>query len=181
MMSIDATTSASGQSLPNSDVRVASVHPSISDMMLHRRERREGPVSDSCAATKSRQFRNWLSGMQLIQQRLRLLQIERVEAFGEPAVDRSEQFTSLLPFPLITPQPRRARRRAQFPGLRLLLPRDRKRALEIDLRFRCIRLARRHGDLAGDAVGLGLEPSFLACFDRGHCFVDAAPSIVKLS
>jgi hypothetical protein len=29
-----------GQSLPNCNVRVASVHPSISDMMLQRRERR---------------------------------------------------------------------------------------------------------------------------------------------
>jgi hypothetical protein len=33
---------------------------------------------------------------QLRQQRLRFLQIERVEPFGEPAVNRSEQFASLL-------------------------------------------------------------------------------------
>ena len=33
---------------------------------------------------------------QLLQQRLRLLQIARVEAFGEPAIMRSEQFASLL-------------------------------------------------------------------------------------
>jgi hypothetical protein len=33
-----------------------------------------------------RPFRNWLSGVQLIEQRLRLLQIARVEPFGEPAV-----------------------------------------------------------------------------------------------
>src|SRR5580704_11059183 len=33
---------------------------------------------------------------QLLQQRLRLFQIARVEAFSEPAVDRSEQFASLL-------------------------------------------------------------------------------------
>jgi hypothetical protein len=33
--------------------------------------------------------------MQLIEQRLRL-QIERVEAFSEPALDRNEYFASLL-------------------------------------------------------------------------------------
>jgi hypothetical protein len=34
-----------GQSLPNCDVRVASVHPSISDIMLQRRKRRNGPIA----------------------------------------------------------------------------------------------------------------------------------------
>ena len=52
---------------------------------------------------------------QLVEQRLGLLQIERVEAFGEPAVDRSEQFASLLRLPLIAPEPRHAHRGAQFP------------------------------------------------------------------
>jgi hypothetical protein len=33
---------------------------------------------------------------QLTEQRLRLLQIERIEAFGEPIIDRSEKVTSLL-------------------------------------------------------------------------------------
>jgi hypothetical protein len=31
---------------------------------------------------------------------LGLFQIERVEAFGEPAVDRSQKLASLIPFPL---------------------------------------------------------------------------------
>jgi hypothetical protein len=35
-----------GQSLPNSDVRVTSVHPSISDITLYRRQRRNGPCVD---------------------------------------------------------------------------------------------------------------------------------------
>ena len=33
---------------------------------------------------------------QPFQERLCLLQIERVEAFGEPAINRSEQFANLL-------------------------------------------------------------------------------------
>src|SRR5271169_3695515 len=61
---------------------------------------------------------------QFLKQRLRFLQIERVEAFGEPAINRSEQFASLLRLPLITPEPRHAHRCAQLPGLGLLLTRN---------------------------------------------------------
>jgi hypothetical protein len=72
--------------------------------------RREGPLPDSCAATKSGQFRDCGSGIQLIEQRLRFLQIERVEAFGKPAEDRSEKLASLIPLTLIAPEPRHAHR-----------------------------------------------------------------------
>ena len=46
-----------------------------------------------------------MSGVLLIEQRLGLLQIERVEASGEPAVDRSEQFAGLIPLVLIVWRP----------------------------------------------------------------------------
>ena len=62
-------------------------------------------------------------GAQLIEQRLSLLQIERIKPFGEPAVDRSEKFAGLIPLALIAPEPRHAHRRAQLPGLCLLLVR----------------------------------------------------------
>ena len=42
-------------------------------------------------------FRNWLSGMQLPEQLLSLFQIQRVKAFGEPAVNRSEKIAGLIP------------------------------------------------------------------------------------
>jgi hypothetical protein len=61
---------------------------------------------------------------QLLQQCLRLLQIERVEPFTEPTIDRSEKLASVLPLALIAPEPRHAHRRAQFPGFGLLLTRD---------------------------------------------------------
>ena len=41
-------------------------------------------------------FRNWLSGVQLVEQRLGLFQIERVEAFKEPAVDRGDEIARCL-------------------------------------------------------------------------------------
>src|SRR5262245_50760329 len=58
---------------------------------------------------------------QFVQQRLRLFQIGRVEAFSEPAVYRSEQLASLLPSPLIAPEPSQRIGRVQlraFGGLR---------------------------------------------------------------
>jgi hypothetical protein len=45
-----------------------------------------------------------LSVVQLVKQRLGLHQDWRVEAFGEPVVDRSEKFSGLIPLPLIAPE-----------------------------------------------------------------------------
>jgi hypothetical protein len=42
-----------------------------------------------------------LSGVQLIEQRFSLLQVERIEALGEPAVERSEKIAGLIPLALI--------------------------------------------------------------------------------
>jgi hypothetical protein len=58
------------------------------------------------------------------QQRLRLLQIARVETFGKPAVNRSQQFARLLHLALVTSETREAHGGAEFKGLRLLLACD---------------------------------------------------------
>ena len=77
---------------------------------------------------------------QLLQQRLRLLQIARVEPFSEPAVNRSKQFARLLHLALVAPEAREAHGGAEFPGFGLLLACDCKRTLEIAFRFCRIRL-----------------------------------------
>ena len=61
---------------------------------------------------------------QLLQQRLRLLQIARVKPLGEPAVDRSEQFAGLLQLALVAPEPGEAGGGAKFQQERALLLRD---------------------------------------------------------
>jgi len=53
------------------------------------------------------------SSGQFVQQRLRLLQIERVKSLCEPAVHRSEKLASLIPLALIAPEPRHAHSGAQ--------------------------------------------------------------------
>ena len=47
-----------------------------------------------------------LSGVQLIEQSVGLLQIERVETLGEPAIHRSEKIAGLIPLALIALEPR---------------------------------------------------------------------------
>ena len=69
----------------------------------------------------SEPFQNWLSGVQFIEQNLSLFQIERVEAFGEPAVDRSEKVAGLMRLPLATPELRHAHRRAKVPSSSVML------------------------------------------------------------
>ena len=73
------------------------------------------------------------SSRQLVEQRLRLFQIGGVEALGEPAVDRREQFARFGPPALFAPQPGEARRGAQFLGFRLLPSRDAQCLFEGDL------------------------------------------------
>jgi hypothetical protein len=51
---------------------------------------------------------------QFVEQRLGFLQIARVEAFGEPAVDRREEFASLIPLALLAPKRRHAHCGAEF-------------------------------------------------------------------
>jgi hypothetical protein len=80
-----------------------------------------------------------LSSYKLVEQLLRLLQIARVETFGEPAINRSKKLACFSPLALIAPEARHAHRRAEFPDFGLLLTCDRERALEIRLRFRHIR------------------------------------------
>src|SRR4051794_5735012 len=57
---------------------------------------------------------------ELGEQRLRLLQIFGVEAFGEPAINWGQQLIRLLAFALALPQACQTHRCAQLPHFRLL-------------------------------------------------------------
>jgi tetratricopeptide (TPR) repeat protein len=104
------------------------------------------------------------SSSKLVKQRLGLFQIERVEALGEPAVDRSEQIVGLIPLALMAPEPRHAHRRAQFPELRALPPRHFERvAIAIP---RCCVLAHGLQQRAAQAVRFGLCPPLLRRLDQ---------------
>jgi len=52
---------------------------------------------------------------------LGLLQVKRVEALGEPAIDRGEKIVALLSLAPIAPQPRQGCSGTHFKGFRSLL------------------------------------------------------------
>jgi hypothetical protein len=62
-------------------------------------------------------FLGTISCGQRVEQDLGLLQIARVEAFGEPIIDRSEKVACLAWLTLIAPEPRHADHHSEFPGL----------------------------------------------------------------
>ena len=68
-----------------------------------------------------------------VEQRLRLLQVWRVEPLGEPAVGWGEQVMHLSLPVLAAPQPGQARRGAQLPRPRALLSGDRDGTSEAKL------------------------------------------------
>ena len=113
--------------------------------------------------------------------RLGLFQIERVEPFGEPAVNWSKQFASLPHLALVAPKAREAHCGAEFKGFGLLLARNCECALEIYLRFRRIRRWRLQRHFAGNTIDLGLPPPFFGGLDRCYGFTNAAPSLVEFA
>ena len=62
--------------------------------------------------------------LQLFQQRLGVLQIAGVEAFGEPGVEWGKEVARGSAFALVAPQAREAGRLAQLEGLRFMSARD---------------------------------------------------------
>src|SRR5262245_34605383 len=67
---------------------------------------------------------------QLCQQGFGLLEIDRVKALCEPAVDLCQQPMGRGPLPLLLPEPRETQRGAQLQRLRLLAAGDLKGLLE---------------------------------------------------
>src|SRR5712691_933435 len=78
-------------------------------------------------------------GLQLFEQRRRLLQIRRVKALGKPLVHRRQQVVGVLALVLGLPQARQAGGGAQLPGLGLLVTGHVEGLLETGFRLRRIR------------------------------------------
>jgi len=72
---------------------------------------------------------------EVVEQRLRLFEIRRIETLSEPAVDGGEQIMRFGPSALFAPQPGEACRGAQFIGLGLLAAREAQGMLEGGLRL----------------------------------------------
>src|SRR5262245_46795514 len=92
------------------------------------------------------------SRRQFVEQRLRLLQIARVEPFREPPVNRSKQFARLMHPALVAPEAREAHGGAEFPGLGLLFASDSKGKGEMLFPLLLIRHRRCEQNFAGYAM-----------------------------
>src|SRR5208337_1780373 len=121
------------------------------------------------------------SRCKLAEQRLRLFQVERVEALGEPAVDGRKKIMSFSAPALIAPEPREAHRRAKLPGAGLLCAGDFQRTFETGLCFGCMALGRLHCNFALHAMDLCFEPLLLGFFRRRDRFANTALGVVELA
>src|SRR5947199_688388 len=78
----------------------------------------------SMPATSQLEWLVYAGSPEFPQQRLRLLQIGRVEPLGEPAVDRGQEVAGFGAAALVMKQPGEAHTGTQFPDFGLLLPGD---------------------------------------------------------
>ena len=102
---------------------------------------------------------------QLVEQRLRVLQIGGVEPFGEPAVDLGEHLPRLVALSLRPEQAAEARHGTKLEGLGTLLARQLDRLPKAV--FRCVagRIGRgRERELTSHPMELCLPPGFLVLF-----------------
>src|SRR5713101_5911836 len=74
-------------------------------------------------------------GSQLLEQRLRLLQICRIKALGEPAVDWRQQLAGRGAFTLALPQASQTHGGAEFEGFGLLAAGDSEGLTKAGVRF----------------------------------------------
>src|SRR5271165_593320 len=121
--------------------------------------------------------RSW---REFVRQLLGLLQIDSIEAFGEPAIDRREKVVGLSRLALSTPEPRNVRRRPELPGLRILPASNLERAGKESFRFRLPR-GRKERDLSADSVRFGLMPPLVRRVLCGRRLGKAGPRLVEMT
>ena len=109
---------------------------------------------------------------QLVEQRPSLLHVTRVETFGEPAVDRREQFARFARPALRMHEPRERDRGAQLPPACALRARHFEHLAEAGLgRSSAGSAVAREQELAVALAHPRLEKAFAGGFDRRKCVV----------
>src|SRR5262245_50682562 len=103
---------------------------------------------------------------QRLKQRLGLLEIGRVKALVEPAVDRRQQCMRLGPLALLLPQARQTRRRPQLPRLGLLATGNGEGLLEAGFRLGRIWGGLAQEEFALEPIRLRQQVTLPACLRR---------------
>ena len=125
-----------------------------SSVALRLFEQRPRSLRSSCRGSDGRRLFLRHSSPQRFEQALCFLQVDRLEPFGKPLVDRREEIAAHIRPALIALEPRQAHRRAQLPGLGPLCARHGERAFETRFCFRRVRLGAAQCDFAGNAMDL---------------------------
>src|SRR5436190_21667061 len=94
----------------------------------------------------------------IVEQRLRVLQVARGEAFGEPGVERGEEGAGRVALALAPPEPRQAGGGAQLERLGLLPPGDLQGLVEERLRLLDRIAVHVEENLGPQPVELGIVP-----------------------
>src|SRR5215472_15282323 len=116
---------------------------------------------------------------QLLNQRLRLLQIARVKALSKPPVNRRQQFARLLHLALVTPEACEAHCGAQLEHLRVLASGEIDCVMKASLGSLSL-LAMRGKPLPLHAAQLRLEPSFADFVSRLQRAIDEIQRLISL-
>jgi hypothetical protein len=110
---------------------------------------------------------------------LSLLQIERVEAFGEPPVDRSKQIAGLIPLALIAPEAGEIQGRTHLPKSSALRTRHiepLKKAF-----FRCSGLAHGQQQRSSQPMHFRLSPALSCHLDHLDSLIEMFEGFVRLA
>jgi hypothetical protein len=94
------------------------------------------PHDSGCGRSRGLAVRPRRERLQLLQQRLRVLQIARLESFSEPGVERRQEIAGCVTLAVALPEPRQAGGGAQLERPGLLPPGDLQSLVEECLRLR---------------------------------------------
>src|SRR5258708_511468 len=108
--------------------------------------------------------------LELLEQRLRLLQVRRVETLGKPAVDRREEFAGFVALASVAPESGEAGGGAQLPEVRALPPRNGDRLVKT--LFRRLKITDTDEQFAANTMHVSLGPAFLVCLNLERSIVE---------
>ena len=96
-----------------------------------------------CTRMRSWRYSSWRAQVsarsrQLLQQRLRILQVSRIKALGEPVVDWCQEVMGFLAFALLLPESSETGCGTEFPGFGLLVLGDTDGLMETGFCFSLI-------------------------------------------
>src|SRR5882724_958081 len=119
--------------------------------------------------------------LQLFEQCFGLLQVGRVKALREPAVDRRQECARLGPLALLLPQAAQAHGGAQLQGFRLLLASNSEGLVKAAFCLLLLRYRLPQEQDAPEAVDFRFPPAFLMLLHQGMCLDQRLEAVCRVA